>query len=272
MVRVLSISSCFAYVRGRTGPPRPSRGAAVRVHAGLFSRVSRIIRSYVGSLVSRAEDPEKLLETAVSDMQRDVVRLRQAAAEVTASQRRLQAKHASAESAAAEWKRRAELALARGEENLAREALARRRAHAGNAEMLGQQLQQQGRAVDTIVGNQRVLEAKLAEARLKKDTLKARAQSARSARAIQDMLAGLDASSSVGAFERMEDRVLSMEAEAEAATLLVAPDDLETRFRDLEGGTVDDDLEALRAELQGKRITDGRPLGDVIDLDMRHQR
>jgi phage shock protein A len=59
-----------------------------------------------------------------------------------------------------------------------------------------------------------------AEAKMKKDTLKARAQSAKSARAINDMVAGLNTSSSLGAFEKMEEKVLSLEAQAEAATLV----------------------------------------------------
>jgi len=86
--------------------------------------------------------------------------------------------------------------------------------------MLRSQLEQQSKAVETIVGNMRMLEAKLAEAKMKKDTLKARAQSAKSARSINDMVAGMNTSSALGAFEQMEEKVLSLEAQAEAATLV----------------------------------------------------
>jgi phage shock protein A len=86
--------------------------------------------------------------------------------------------------------------------------------------MLKSQLEQQSKAVDTIVSNMRVLETKLAEAKMKKDTLKARAQSAKSARAITDMVAGLNTGSALSAFEKMEDKVLAMESEAEAATMV----------------------------------------------------
>jgi phage shock protein A len=81
-------------------------------------------------------------------------------------------------------------------------------------------LQQQGGAVETIVGNMRTLESKLAEAKMKKDTLKARAQSAKSARAISDMVGGLSTGSALSAFEKMEEKVLSLEAEADAATMV----------------------------------------------------
>lgn len=166
------------------------------------------------------EDPERILEQAVTDMQGDLVRLRQAAAEVTAAQRRLENRRATAQGTADEWRRRAELALGKGDEALAREALTRRKAYAATAAQLEGQLEQQGKAVATITANMRMLEGRLQEARLKKDTLKARAQSARSARQIQDMVAGLSTGSALGAFDKMEEKVLAMEAEAEAATMV----------------------------------------------------
>lgn len=119
-----------------------------------------------------------------------------------------------------EWYRRAELALSKSDEELAREALSRRKAFQDNANMLRSQLEQQEKAVQTIVGNMRMLETKLSEAKMKKDTLKARAQSAKSARQINDMVAGLNTSSALGAFEQMEEKVMSLEAQAEAATLV----------------------------------------------------
>jgi phage shock protein A len=227
--------------------------------------------------VSTAEDPEKILEQAVEDMQTDLIRLRQAAAEVTASEKRMQAKYEQAQKTADEWYRRAELALGKNDEELAREALSRRKAFQDNANMLRGQLDQQSKAVETIVGNMRVLETKLAEAKMKKDTLKARAQSAKSARAINDMVAGLNTSSALGAFEKMEDKVLSMEAEAEAATLLVAPDNLESKFRELEGSNVDDELAAMKAQLGGGRsvraeLPPGRPVADAIDIELEDMR
>jgi hypothetical protein len=78
--------------------------------------------------VSAAEDPEKILDQAVADMQGDLIRLRQAAAEVTASQKKMQNKYEQAAATADDWYRRAELALSKGDEELAKEALTRRKA------------------------------------------------------------------------------------------------------------------------------------------------
>lgn len=254
--------------------PAAGRSAGPVVAEGnLFGRVARIVKSYVNSAVSAAEDPEKILDQAVSDMQNDLIRLRQAAAEVTASQKRLQNKYELAQQTADDWYRRAELALNKGDEELAREALSRRKSYQDNAAMLKSQLEQQSKAVDTILGNMRVLESKLAEAKMKKDTLKARAQSAKSARAINDMVAGLDTSSALGAFERMEEKVMSLEAQAEAAQMLVAPDSVESKFRALEGSDVDDELSKMKAQLGSGTVKGelppGRPLADALDYELQ---
>jgi phage shock protein A len=242
----------------------------------LFERIVRVAKSYANALVSSVEDPEKVLDQAVEDMQNDLIKLRQAAAEVTASEKRMQAKYDQAQKTADEWYRRAELALSKGDEELAREALTRKKAYQENADMLKSQLQQQGGAVETIVGNMRTLESKLAEAKMKKDTLKARAQSAKSARAISDMVGGLSTGSALSAFEKMEEKVLSLEAEADAATMLSAPDDLESKFKQLEGSNVDDDLEAMRAKLGttsfAGQLPPGRPVKDAIDLELENMR
>ncbi|EFN51740.1 hypothetical protein CHLNCDRAFT_59172 [Chlorella variabilis] len=268
-------SSLRLAVAGRqlAAAPRSSgRSLGLVAEANLFSRVARIFKSYANSALNAAEDPEKILDQAVTDMQSDLIRLRQAAAEVTASQKRLQNKYELAQSTADDWYRRAELALGKGDEELAKEALSRRKAFQDNAAMLKGQLEQQSRAVDTIIGNMRVLENKLAEAKMKKDTLKARAQSAKSARAINDMVAGLDTSSALGAFERMEEKVMSLEAQAEAAQMLVAPDSIENKFRALEGSDVDDDLAKMKAALGSGKVAGelppGRPLSDALDYEL----
>ena len=249
----------------------------MRVQANLFDRVVRVAKSYANALVSSVEDPEKVLDQAVEDMQNDLIRLRQGAAEVTASEKRMKAKFEQAQKNADEWYRRAELALEKNDEELAREALTRRKAFQENADMLRGQLDAQAKAVETIVTNMRTLEGKLAEAKMKKDTLKARAQSAKSARAINDMVGGMSTGSALSAFEKMEEKVMSLEAEAEAATLLVGGvDDVESRFRQLEGGNVDDDLAQMKAKLAPPTIKGelppGRPVRDAIDVELDEMR
>jgi phage shock protein A len=111
------------------------------------------------------------------------------------------------------------------------------------------QLEAQAKAADTLITNTRALEAKLVEAKSKKDTLKARAKSAAASKAVSDMVQGLNTSNAAVAFERMEEKVLALEGEAEATAALSAPDDVDRRFAALEGGGVDDDLARMKAGL-----------------------
>ena len=229
--------------------------------------------------VSAAEDPEKMLDQTVSEMQNDLIRMRQASAQVLASQKQVEAKYAAAEQTADEWYRRAELALEKGDEELAREALKRRKAYADNAAAMKSQVEAQRKAVEQLIGSTRALEAKLVEAKSKKDTLKARAKSAAATKQVAEMTQGLNTSNAVVAFERMEEKVLALEGEAEATAQLVAPDDLEKKFASLEGGSVDDDLAKLKAGVLKSgtvrpvgTLPEGRPIRDAIDMELEDLR
>ncbi|MEO1447518.1 MAG: PspA/IM30 family protein, partial [Cyanobacteria bacterium J06635_11] len=115
---------------------------------GLFDRVSRVVRSNLNAAVSSAEDPEKILDQAIIDMREDLVQMRQAVAKAIASQKRVQQQADKAQSAANSWQQRAQLALQKGNEELAREALVRKKTHAETAAALKSQLDQQTGNVD----------------------------------------------------------------------------------------------------------------------------
>lgn len=255
------------------------------MQANLFSRFFRVIRSYANSVVSGAEDPEKMLDQAVNEMQNDLVRLRQASAQVIASQRQLEAKYNQAKDTSDQWYRRAQLALEKGDEGLAREALSRRKGYDDNAKQMKVQLDAQSKAVDQLKGNTRMLENKLTEAKSKKDTLKARAKSANSSKQINEMLQGLNTSSATAAFDRMEEKVMALEGESEAAMQLGSSDELEGKFAKLEGDDVDQELSEMKKGLltgnkskqslpegrsQGK--SEGRPYKDAIDWELEELR
>ncbi|XP_028124741.1 probable membrane-associated 30 kDa protein, chloroplastic [Camellia sinensis] len=169
---------------------------------------------------------------------------------VLASQKRLENKYKAAQEASEEWYKRAQLALGKGDEDLAREALKRRKSYADNANTLKAQLDQQKNVVDNLVSNTRLLESKIQEAKSKKDTLKARAQSAKTATKVSEMLGNVNTSSALSAFEKMEEKVMAMESQAEALNQLTT-DDLEGKFALLESSSVDEDLANLKKELSG---------------------
>ena len=218
---------------------------------GFFDRLSRLLRANVNDLVSKAEDPVKILDQSVADMQEDLVKLRQAVALAIASQKRLRNQAEQAETQARTWYERAELALKKNEEDLAREALTRRKTFQETSATLAKQVQGQDAQVETLKKSLVALEGKIAEARTKKDMLKARAQAAKAQEQLQSAVGNMGSNSAMAAFERMEDKVQAMEASSQAAAELAGAD-LESQFAALESGSdVDDDLAALRQQLAG---------------------
>jgi phage shock protein A len=218
---------------------------------GLFDRISRLMRANLNDMVSKAEDPEKILEQAIIDMQEDLVQLRQAVASAIASQKRSQQQYNQNQSQANQWQSRAQLALQKGDENLAREALQRKKSYLETANTIKATLNQQTGQVDTLKRNLISLESKISEAKTKKNMLKARAQAAKANEQLQGMIGGINPSGATAAFERMEEKVLQMEARSKAAGELVGAD-LESQFAALEAGSdVDDELEAMKAQLAG---------------------
>ncbi len=217
---------------------------------GLFQRIGRVIRANINSLVSQAEDPEKILEQALQDMQDDLIEMRQGVAQAIATQKRTERQYSQAESTAQEWYKRAELALQKGEEALAKEALSRRKSYAETAQTLKQQIDQQKGAVEQMRQNMMLLERKISDAKTKKDMYIARARSAKASQQLNEMLGQVGNSGAMAAFERMEEKVNSLEAQSQAAAEL-GSSDLESQFAALEGGNVDDDLAAMKAQLSG---------------------
>jgi len=216
---------------------------------GLFDRLWRVIRANINSLVGAAEDPEKILEQAVMDMQEDLVQLRQAVAGAIAAQKRTERQCSQAESTAAEWYQRAQLALQKGEENLAREALTRKKSYQETATAMKASLGQQNAVVTQLKENMRALESKISEAKSKKDMYIARARSAKASERLQEMMGNLNTGSALSAFERMEEKVMQLESRSEAIAEL-GTNDLEKKFLSLEGAEdVDSELAAMKAQM-----------------------
>ena len=229
---------------------------------GLFDRLWRVIRANINSLVGAAEDPEKILEQAVMDMQEDLVQLRQAVAGAIAAQKRTERQCSQAESTASEWFQRAQLALQKGEENLAREALTRKKSYQETATAMKASLGQQNAVVTQLKENMRALESKISEAKSKKDMYIARARSAASSERLQEMMGNLNTGSALSAFERMEEKVMQLESRSEAIAEL-GTNDLEKKFLSLEGAEdVDTELAAMKAQMLPGKNTPKLPSGE----------
>lgn len=238
---------------------------------GLMDRIGRVVKANLNSLVGNAEDPEKVLEQIVMDMQEDLIQMRQAVAQAIATQKRTERQWKQSEATSEEWQRRAQLALQKGDETLAREALVRRQPYLETAQSFRQQIEQQSQVVNKLKQDMHVVERKLAEAKTKKDMYIARARSAKASQQINEMMGKFNPQGSLAAFERMEEKVNQLEARAEVWSGLEA-DDVEKKFAALEGGSnVDSELATMKAQLSGSQSA-SLPQGPAVDPELEKLR
>ncbi|MCL2928811.1 MAG: PspA/IM30 family protein [Trichodesmium sp. St16_bin4-tuft] len=221
---------------------------------GLFDRISRIARANVNDMVNKAEDPQKVLEQSILDMQEDLVQLRQAVASAIATQKRTQQQHEQAKDQAQQWYSRAELALKKGDDNLAKEALQRKTTYSDTASTIKISLDSQTAQVETLKRNLTALEGKISEAKAKKDILNARLKAAKTQEQLNNTISSLNTSGAMAAFDRMEEKVFQMEARSQASAELAGAG-LEEDFRQLEAHSdVEDELAAMKAKLGGGSV------------------
>lgn len=240
----------------RYGPAvRRTRPAHTPMQMNLFDRFFRVIRANVNQAVSGMEDPEKILNQTVTDMQGDLVKVRQAYAEVSATLKRIERQREQATVTSLEWKKRAQLALQKGEEDLAREALTRKKAADEQEGSLGSQIEGMKANVEKLYSSMQQLEGKISEARSKKDQYVARARTAKTSAKVNDMLSNVSTSGGLDAFERMKTKVEELEVKADVSRELSlggsADVSLESKFKALESDSVDDELQKMKNQISG---------------------
>ncbi|MGA3120037.1 MAG: PspA/IM30 family protein [Polyangiaceae bacterium] len=220
---------------------------------GIFSRLAQLIRSNLNDLISRSEDPEKMLNQVVLDMNNQLVEAKKQVAASIADEKRLAKQFEQEAANAQEWERRAMLALRAGNEGLAKEALARKREYEDLTATLKDQWTKQKTAVDQLKTALRLLNDKIEEAKRKRNVLIARKKRAEAQKAIQETMSGLRDHSAFETFDRMSQKIDQIEAEAEAQTDLAeefSGDSVAKQFQELERThSSDDDLVALKRKM-----------------------
>lgn len=235
----------------------------------MFDRFARVVTSNINNVLKGLEDPEKILDQAVNDMQNDLVKIRQSYAEISATQKRMANQKENADKLAADWYRRAQLALQNNDEMLAREALSRRQAQIEISDNLAKQIAMQSAVTEKLYTSMTTLDTKITEAKRQKDAFIARARTAKTTLQVNEMLSsmlgGSLGSNSMEAFERMKNKVENLETQAEVSGELAATSsgsslNIEDRFKQLEGNSkVDDELAMMRRQLpQGERDVAGQ--------------
>ncbi len=220
---------------------------------GIFARLAQLIKSNLNDLISSSEDPEKMLNQIVLDMNTQLAEATKQVAVAIADEKRL-AKQVEQETASAlEWRRRAELAVRAANDELAKEALLRRKEHETTRAGYEAQWQKQKASVDQLKRALRMLNAKIEEAKRKKNLLIAQKQRAEAQKAINNAMGGLRNASAFETFDRMADKIQRMEAEAEASSELAeeySGDTLKHKFAELEATSgADADLMDLKRSM-----------------------
>ena len=214
----------------------------------LLERVSTLLRANLNDLIDKAEHPEKMIKQVILDMQNQLLQVKTQVAIAIADQHLLEKKQKDNEDKVAEWMRKAELAVDKKQDDLARAALQRVESYRELSEGFAQQITDQKAQVDNLKTALRQLEQKLAEAQAKADLLIAQHRRARAVGKASDARMGGNGSSAA-AFDRMKRKVAHEDATAQAKSELAA-EDVEGRLAALEK---EDRIEQLLAELKTKR-------------------
>jgi phage shock protein A len=208
---------------------------------GIFDKLSRLIRSNINDLIARAENPEKMLVQIIEDMRRQLAQAKQEVAVAIADERKLRAQVEEERSQATEWERRARLAIRESRDDLAKQALMRGQEHAAHAATLHEQWQRHRTETERLKESLRQLNAKIEEAKRKKNLLIAKQKRAQAQRRIHETMVGLQDKSAFRAFDQMAEKIESEERKALASaevTEELTGDTLAAEFRELEAGDV----------------------------------
>jgi phage shock protein A len=216
---------------------------------GILERTAQVLRANIGDLLNHAEDPEKMLNQILRDME-DAIRDGQAkVAEQIAQKKLIQTDLESAKRNADEWGKKAELAVTKGADDLAREALKRQNDYAEQVEIYQKQLEVQERAVEKLKGDLAALQSKYEDARRDKDNLIARAKRAAAQQQIASASAKISSVDYSSDLARMERRIEEQEARV-AATQEMQGSSVDEKFRKLgEDDRVDQQLAELKKKM-----------------------
>src|SRR5262245_14299258 len=201
---------------------------------GLFGRLGTLIRSNINELINRAEDPEKMLNQVLVDMKGQLVEAKKQVAVAIADEKRIKKQYEQELAKAADWEKKAMLAVRAGNDDLARAALARKAEHDELAATLKEQWEAQKTSDEQRKEALLSLDAKIEEAKRKRNTLVSRQKRAQAQATINKTLSQLNSTDSYDStFARMDERVTQLEAEAEASAELGALPEasLETQFK-----------------------------------------
>lgn len=215
----------------------------------LLERVSTLIRANLNDLVDKAEDPEKMIKQVILDMQNQLLQVKTQVAISIADQHVLERKLKENQDNEQQWLRRAELAVDKKDDGLARAAVERAMSYKSMSESFHEQVEDQKTQVENLKSALLKLQQKLAEAQSKSDLLIAQHRRSRALGKATDAGLAMGDNSNAAAFDRMKNKVQHSESAAQAKSELVA-DNVDDRFAAMEK---DGEIDRLLAEIKSKR-------------------
>jgi phage shock protein A len=220
---------------------------------GIFDRLSTMVRSNINDLISRAENPEKMLNQLIVDMKTQLAKAKQQVASAIADEKKLQADAETMKKQAEDWERRAMLAVQEGRDDMAKQALGRYNEQLQGAQQLHETWLRHKAETEALKLSLRQLNDKIEEAKRKKNILVARAKRAEAQQRIQETMSGMSDRSAFESFERMTEKIEATERRAIAAAELneeVSGDRLVQQFEQLEyKGSSDQQLIELKQRM-----------------------
>jgi phage shock protein A len=221
---------------------------------GILDRIRTVLKANINALISKAEDPEKMLNQLIMDMNEQLLEAKKQVAMAIADEKKLERQALENKTQGEDWEKKAMLAVKAGKDDLAKEALVRKQEYDGYAASFQKEFDSQHAAVEQLKDALRQLQAKIEEASRKKNLLVARAKRAEAQKQIQQTMGSLSANSSFDTFDRMAQKVDQVEAEAEAMKELgevTSDQKLEDKFKELESSDQSSDklLEDLKAKM-----------------------
>lgn len=223
---------------------------------GIFDRLSALFSANINDLISRAEDPEKMLTQILVDMRGQLVKAKQQVASAIADEKRLRDQADAEYKQAKDWESRAMLAVQENRDDLARQALVRHAEHLGHGQQLEQTWEAHRLETEKLKNSLRDLNDKIEEAKRKKNLLVARQRRAVAQQKIAETMSSLSEKSAFEAFARMEERIENNERQIKASAEIddeFSGDSLQRDFKALEKGavgvSVDNQLLALKQKM-----------------------
>ncbi|GAB5383772.1 MAG: phage shock protein PspA [Aliiglaciecola sp.] len=218
---------------------------------GIFSRFTDIVNSNINSLLDKAEDPEKMVRLIIQEMEDTLVEVRSASAKTLANKKDISSQITKLQNEAEDWQYKAELALNKDREDLARAALQEKKKCTEYSEVLAKELAVIDEQIGKLQGEIGQLQEKLADAKARQKTIIMRQKTVSSRLEVKRTLDNSKVDAAMGRFEQYERKLDDLESQVEAYDL--GKKTLADEFADLESDDkIDDELAALKKKVQTK--------------------